>query len=270
MIISETQENILSLLAKYKFLVISQITPLLRKSTGYVRQQLSSLSARGYIKSHKLSKTYKTEAMYYLTESGKEIIMQHSKLFDSDIKLAIGQPLFVSDFTHRRDMISLTVSIHNHLSKLDIAIVDFISYFDTQGENRKSGTLEAKTKIPLGNGFFIPDGIMLTENGAQKTIYLIEHYSDNASSRPVEQLRNKHTLCIAEGSPAKKFGIPANPFVLSAFTNDNVKNKVIEKLKSHDGFQPFAHLFFFGTLSDIMNDCGNAWKNINNEPLTFA
>lgn len=268
MLISDTQHKILALLARFKFLVISQMLPLLSKSAGYTRQQLARLAALGFIKSHQLSKTYKAEAMYFLTEEGKQLILQHSKMFEGDIKLVVGVPLFVNDFVHRRNTISLTIAIYYHVTKQEIAVIDFFSYFDKQGDNRKSGNLEAKTKIPIGNGFFIPDWIMLTEKDGNKSMYFIEMYCGNSSTRVIEQM-HKHIIAIAEGTPAAKFGIKANPFVLSCFEHDGIKNRVIEKLRTNKTFKPFAHLFLFSTLQDVQKD-DSAWRTINNDPLVFT
>lgn len=272
MLISETQHNILSALARFKFLVISQILqlPLLNKSAGYIRQQLAQLVSGGYIKSHKLSKTYKTEAMYYLTENGKELIIQNSKLFDSDIKLVVGTPLFVNDFTHRRNHVSVTIQLYNKMVAHGLTVQESISYFDKQGENRKSGTLEAKTKIEIGKGFFIPDGIIITQTNAQQTIWLVETYCDAASTRILDQILNKHLIAIAQGTPGIKFGIKANPFVMSCFENNRVKENVIEKLQHNNDFiKHFKHLFYFSTLADLIKD-NNAWHTVDGEMLVLS
>lgn len=267
-IINDTSFNILNLLARFKFLVISQIVPLLSKSTGYVRIQLAALAKKGYIKSFQLNRPGKAENMYYLTESGKELILQHSKVFDSDIKLPLGQPLLVKDYAHRKSMISLTIALYYHFTGLGIEVCEFMSYFDKQGDNRKSGNLEARTKIPLGNGFFIPDGIMISGND-KKTVWLIEQYCDQSSARVVSQILTKHIVCIAEGGTAIKYGVHANPFVLSCFEHEGIKRKVIEKLSTNDTFKAFQHLFFFATLEELQKN-GNAWHTVTRDPLTLT
>lgn len=266
-IINETQTNILNLLARFKFLTVSQMQPLLSKSTGYIRIQLADLGKNGFVKCFQLSKTFKTEGMYYLTENGKDVILQHSKVFDGDIKLPVGQPLLVKDYSHRKQMISLTIALYYHVTGLGITVTEFMSYFDKQGDNRKSGNLEAKTKIPIGNGFFIPDGIMLTEKDGTKSMYFLEQYCDSSSTRVIEQIQ-KHVLAIAEGSPARKFGINANPVVLCCFEQEGIKNKVIEKLSNED-FKPFEHLFYFCSLKDIIDDPSQALKNIQGDTIIF-
>ena len=268
-IINDTQTNILSLLARFKFLVISQIVPLLDKSIGYVRIQLAKLAKTGYIKSMQLNRPGKAENMYYLTESGKELILQHAKVFDDDIKLPIGVPLVVKDYSHRKSMISLTIVLYYHFAGLGITVKESISYFDKQGDNRKLGNLKARTKLPLGNGFFIPDGIMITDNGEEQTVWLVEMYCDNSSTRVISQILTKHLVCIAEGSTAAKFGIQANPFVLSCFANSGVKNKVIERLATNEMFKPFQHLFFFASLEEIQRD-SKAWQTINGNKIVYT
>ena len=263
-IISDTQTEILSLLGRFKFVTISQMLPKLDRSASYVRQQLANLSSRGYIKSQQLSKTLKTEAMYFLTEAGKELIVQHSKVFDTDIKVPLGVPLIVKDFEHRKGMVSLNMALYYYFKSMGISVIEMLSYFDKQGNSRKSGNLEARTKIPISDTFFIPDGILVTEKDGKKFLFLLENYCDNASTRVLSQIE-KHMLAVAEGSPGKKFGLQANPIVICAFQNDGIKKKVIEKLRANQTFQPFKHLFLFGTLQEvIMQNCSNAFFTTDN------
>lgn len=269
-LINQTQTDILENLARFKFLVNSQMIPLLGKSAGYIRQQLALLVSDGYIKSYQLDRPGKAENMYFLTEAGKELIVSNEKIFPYDIKLPIGTPLIVKDYTHRKHMIDVQISLFHHLTKAGIHITEFMCYFDKIGANRKSGTLEAKTKIPLaGDTFFIPDGIMLTESDDGKSLYLIEMYCDRSTGRVIDQIRHKHLVAISLGTPAKKYDMAQNPVVLSAFENASVKDKAIQKLKEFPPFKHFEHLFFFASLQEIKTQGATAWKTINGVSIDF-
>jgi hypothetical protein len=242
----------------------------LGKSQGYVRTQLASLVNRKYIKSYRLDRPGKAENMYFLTEEGKALILQHSKIFDSQIRLVIGQPLFVADYKHRRGVVSLSMSLFYTLIALEFTVVEMLSYFDKQGENRKSGTLEAMTKILLGTdttSFYIPDGIFVIEKDDYKRVLLLEHYCDFSATRVMDQMK-KHMVSLAYGQAALRFNVKINPLVLSSFDNEGIKKKVIERLAALKDFEAFSHLFFFVTLADLQND-GMAWRTINNQPIVF-
>jgi hypothetical protein len=269
-IISNTGATILELLARFKFLCLSQILPLIGgKSVSYTRGQLAILKNKGLIASYNLEKPIKSESMYYLTEKGKELLMSNTKIFADDIRLVLGEPFFVRDYGHRKATIQVHVSLFYHLQSLDISIVDFLCYFDKSGNNRKSGNLEARTKIAVGTTFFIPDCIMLTKSEEKTTLFLIEVFCDASTTRPIEQLFSKHIPAIAQGSPAEKFGLAANPFVLSVFESASIAQIVIEKLQKLPAFKPFAHLFFIASLEDVKNETANAWKDIDGNMLVF-
>lgn len=270
MIISNTGSSILELLARFKFLCLSQMLPLIGgKSISYTRGQLASLKNKGLIASYSLEKPIKSESMYYLTEHGKELLLSNAKVFADDIRLVLGVPFFVRDYAHRKATIQVHISLFYHLQSLGITITDFLCYFDKSGNNRKAGNLEALTKIPIGNAFFIPDCIMLTKSEEQTTLYLIEMFCDATATRPIDQFYTKHLPAIAQGSPAEKFGLEANPFVLSAFDSPTIKQKVIEKLLGHNQFKAFADLFYFTTVEELKEHPANAWKDINGKTLVF-
>jgi len=267
-IINNTQVEILSLLARFKFLVVSQMQPILKKSVGYIREQLASLTHKGYIKAFRFDRPGKAPNMYHLTEAGKELIMQFSKVFDTDIKLPIGVPVLVKDFEHRKKTVDIAISLFFHLQAKEIVIREYHYYFDKQGDNRRSGNLEAKTKIPIRDGFFIPDSIMLSQSSDKTSLFLVEMYCDSSSTRVLEQLQ-KHILALAEGTASVKWGLRSNAIVLSCFYSPTIKAKTIEKLKTRPSFKAFEHLFFFASLDDVVTDCGNAWHTVNGDVLKF-
>ncbi len=268
MIISNTQSNMLELIARFKFLTLSQLKPLIAKSTSYMRAQLASLKTKGLIGSYNLEKPIKSESMYYLTEQGKELLLSNAKVFADDIRLVLGVPFFVRDYSHRKKTIQIHISLYYLLLALGITISDFLCYFDKSGNNRKVGNLEARTKIRLDNGFFIPDCIMLTKSEAKTTLYLIEVFCDATAARPLEQFYTKHLPAIAQGTPGETYGLAANPFVLSAFESPAIRQKVVQKLQQDNTFTPFTDLFYFATIEEVQHNA-NDWKDIDGNTIVF-
>lgn len=271
--INNVQADILELLAKFKFLTISQITPLINpeRSVGYIRTQLAGLTKNKYIKAFALAKPTKAEHMYHLTEAGKLLIIEHAKAFPENIKLPVGEVLLVRDFAHRKATVSVTIALTKAMEGKGITILSFDSYFDKTGSNnnRNGKVLEAKTKIPMQSddrSFFIPDSIMVTESNEQKSIYLIEMFCDASATRVMSQLET-HVLASAQGAPGTKLGIRVNPIVISAFQYPNVMKNVMEKFRNRSGFEAFIPYFFFGLLDEITLDAAKAFKTVNKMPL---
>lgn len=270
-LINNIQADILESLGRFSYLSVSQLHSLTDKSLGYLREQLAILSERKLIKSYHVEITARVRAenIYYLLPAGKEVLLHNEKAFADDIRLPIGVPLVVRDYQHRKNFVDLHIALYQHLQKHGIPLSMFSTYFDKTGNNRAAHNLESKTKIPLGKDtFFIPDGVMITENAESKTLYLLEMYNGKDTIRTLQQL-GKHAEAIAKGTPGQVFGIGANPFVLSAFEHDSIKQAVIKRLQQNDRFSAMSSLYFFASLDDVKSDCGGAWKTVNGAALLF-
>lgn len=267
-LINTLQSDILTELSRYQFLTVSQFQILTGKSAGYLREMLGSLSRRGYIKSFRIEVSYKvrSENMYFLLPLAAEFLMSHKNAFPDTVNLPVSaNPVVVKDYFHRYSFVNLHLSLVRYLEAQAIPLVCFYSYLNKTG-SMKRGNLVAKTRVPLeGEGFYIPDGVMRTE----KALYLLEQYCDRDTKRILTQL-GTHAKAIALGTPGKTFDIAANPFILSAFSHDGIKNAVIKRLQQNEKFAPMAHLFFFATLDEVMKDTGNAWYTITGERLVFT
>lgn len=270
-LLSNTMCDILELAARFKYITFSQAKPLLLpvKSVSYIRSQFARLKNLGLLSSYNLEKPIKSESMYFLTEKGKDVVLSNSKIFADDIRLVTGVPMMVRDYAHRKQTVQIHLSLFYLLRGFGITIKVFACYFDKSGNNRKAGNLEAITKIPLTDGFFIPDAIMLTESNNETSIYLIECFCDNIATRPFQQLITKHMPALALGTPALKFGMKCNAIVLSVFENAGIKNKVIAQLEKQTNFNAFAHLFFFSDIRELMDNPAQAFKDIQGNPIIF-
>lgn len=268
-VLNHTMCDILEIVARFKFVCLSQMLPLLGKSTSYVREQLSRLKGIGLLASYNLEKPIKSESMYYLTEKGKAVLLDNAKVFAEDIKLPIGAPLAVRDYPHRRSTVSVLIGTYYHLSALNLHIAGFSYYFDKIGNNRKAGTLESVTKISIGDRHFIPDAIMLTGDAENRNIILIECFCDATATRPLAQIFGNYLPAIAIGSPGLKYGLKKNPIVLSAFEHGSIKDKVVAKLRQDSDFMPFAELFYFTSIEDMLHAPATAWKDIHGNIVNF-
>lgn len=183
-VVNNIQADILDMLAKYKFLTNSQLSRVTGKSIGYIREQVAHLVKRGYIKAYHLEKATRTEHVQYLSEAGKQVLLQNHKVFADDIKIPIGVPLVVRDYQHRKNFIDVQISTFTYAEKNNISIEAFHAYYDKVGNNRTAGNLEAKTKILLwGNDFYMPDGVMITDSKGDKEMLLIEMYNGKDTGR---------------------------------------------------------------------------------------
>lgn len=269
-LINNIQADILENLGKFAFLTVSQFQHLTGKSLSYLREQLAILTQRKYIKSYHIERPGRAENIYYLTTSGRDVLLQHDKAFPDEIRLPVGVPLVVRDYQHRKNFIDLHIALYKQMQAYEISMLAFLTYFDKQGNNRTDHNLESKTKISLGNDlFFMPDGIMITQQDNNTVLYLLEMYNGKDTLRTLQQLA-KHVKAIALGTASQKFDIKSNPIVLCAFEYDSSKIAVIKRLKQNERFTNMRSLFFFATLEQVQKDCSTAWKNIDEIVLVFS
>jgi len=270
-LINNIQADIMEHLARFSYLSVSQLQRLTGKSLPYIREQLAILRKK-YVKSYHVEITAKVRAenIYYLTHAGKEILLQHEKVFAGDIKLPIGTPLVIRDYNHRKNFIEVHIALYQFLRSQGIYLETFLCYFDKQGNVRKDNNLESKTQISLGGDqWYIPDGIMVSEYNEIRKLWLLELYNGKDTVRVIQQLA-KHSKVISLGTASKKFDIQASPFVLSVFEHDGSKQAVIKRLHQYEKFTPVAHLFFFASLADVLQNTGTAWHDIHSNLLVFT
>lgn len=265
-LINNLQAEILEHLGRFGYLAVSQFRVLTGRSVGYIREMLGSLSRRGFIKSYVVTVTFKVRAenIYFLTQQGKEFLMNHKSVFADDLKLPTSSnPAVIKDYFHRYNCVSVNIEIYKYLKSREIPIMSFYTYFD---KSERKGKLIAKTKIPLeGREFFIPDALFKTE----RSLLLVETFCDRDSKRILSAL-GVHAKAITLGTPGKSFDIPVNPLVLSVFEHASTKNLIINKLKANPYFEPMCELFFFASLEDIKQDFSKSFKTINNDPLMIT
>ncbi|GAB6008411.1 hypothetical protein [Dysgonomonas reticulitermitis] len=93
-------------------------------------------------------------------------------------------------------------------------------------------------------------------------------YNGKDTIRTLQQLA-KHSRAIALGTPAQKFRIQKNPYILCIFEHESSKQAVIKRLQSNERFMPLADFFFFASLDDTQKDFIHSWYNLNGLVLNF-
>lgn len=273
MLINNIQATILEQLAVYQYLSVSQLQVLTKKSLSYLREQLAILRQRKYIGAYTVTVTAKVraESIYHLSPVGVEFL-QNEKAFIGSINYPKGSSvLVVKDYMHRLAFQWLQIYTRLHLEQESIKLVDFTTYFDKTGNNRKDKNLEAKTKIVLNKDtgqFYIPDGIMLTEKNEKTMLYLIEHFADKNTIRIINTIAT-HAKIIANGNASRKYNVQSNPVILCCFTHSSIRQAVIKRLLANEHFKPVSPLFFFASLDEVKENFGQAWHTITNEKLVF-
>src|SRR4028118_2405779 len=144
-LINNIQSDILESLARFSFLAVSQLQRITGKSLGYLREQLAILSHRKFIGSYHLERPGKAENIYYLMETGKELLLLHEKVFAGDIRVPVGVPLVVRDYQHRKNFVDMHIALYANMQEQGISITEFHAYFHKKGNNRTAHNLEAKT-----------------------------------------------------------------------------------------------------------------------------
>lgn len=267
-LINGLMTDILILLAKYQYLSVSQITFLTGKSLSYIRECLGRLSRYdgGYVHSFRVEVSYKVRAenLYMLHERGRSFLMAHKNAIEI-VHMPVGTNPVVRDYFHRINTVWLHILFDGYCSANGISVRTYEAYYHKTGSTKK-GNLTSKTQIQLaGKEYYIPDAVLLTDNG----LYLIEMYCDKDSKRILNQLAT-HAKAVAMGTPSKKYGIATNPFVLSVFEHDGIKNAVIKKLQANTNFLPaMAKLFFFASLEEVKNNLAMAWADIHSNQLSM-
>lgn len=275
MLLNNTQTMLLEYISFFGYLSVGQAQKLTDGlSNSYVRQCLALLKNRKLLNSYHVQITAKIRAedIYYLTPAGRECLLTYSKVIDEKIRMPLSSSVtLVRDYEHRRAFIDLFLSCYRFFEKSKIDLLEFMTYYDKTGNQRRDQNLESKTKLVMDNGqFIIPDGIMLTESDRRKTLYLIEMFCDKNHTKRILQSLGNHARVIASGVASQKYDLQNNPIVLSAFSHAGIKEAVIKRLQANEKFMPpMSTLFHFITLEDAKANFGTGWEDIHGNPLIF-
>ena len=141
----------------------------------------------------------------------------------------------------------------------------FHTYFDTTGANRNpdpAARLQRLTKVPLGDSFFIPDGIFAVRPpDGSRYLYALEVYNGIDTKRVHGQL-TKHRRALEEGRLSELHRYPHAHRVLCVFENDNALQAAAARLRADPAFAVggMRNQFAFSTLPALRQDFATGWE----------
>ena len=141
----------------------------------------------------------------------------------------------------------------------------FHTYFDTTGANRNAdpaARLQRLTKVPLGDGFFIPDGIFAVRPpDGSRYLYALEVYNGRDTGRVHRQL-TKHRRALEEGRLSELHRYPHAHRVLCVFETEAALQAAAARLKGDPAFAVggMRNQFAFSTLPALRQDFAAGWE----------
>lgn len=262
--LSPTQSKILIALAEYKFLTISQM---IRLQVTTQRSNLYKVIAplrdtrRALVREMKFGtdpQKGKLESFYYLSNRGKNVLIENGILNLDEIKYPRGtSTLFSSDYEHRKFTLDCHIACSTECKMDGIELHQFDRYFDKLGNNRIGKNLKAKTSIVFSDGYIIADGSFLISNSEQSRLYGFELYNDRNTKRIVGQLK-KHISGIKESALCTHFDIKKGHRVCCVFSHAGIMDSVKERFNEEE----FEKFFLFKTYEQAMESFLKNWKDL--------
>ena len=275
---TEIQTNILSELAKFKFLTTSQLHRLgVGKDIPYIRRLAGEMSEGdktallGKMVFGVHPKLGRIENVYYLTKRGAEFCTDDLRLEPEAVKHPIGKStLFEKDYFHRKSTIDFQIHLSKWTETKGFTVDFFDTYFDKIGSNRRDGTSESKTKVALEEDkYLMTDGIFQVSTPSNKFLFLFELYNGRDTLRVLNQLK-KHVKAIELGTPSQKYSFPKGHRVVAVFEFETAKKAVIDRVRQDDYFSNMAKRFLFKSAEELGKlPFGEQWGLLSGEQTPF-
>lgn len=280
-VITNIQGNILTHLARYKFLTISQLLDLDVGTSQYkyLWKQIASLRDRKtpLVKCQRFSVTappqgkppQRIEDWYYLSNAGKKALINELR-FENEIKMPIGRGnLAYKDYRHRRRTIDFQIALERWAISIGMEIPFFDRYFDKLGNNRTDKNLRAKTRIDFKEkDFFIPDGAFKIANDQLEKFFLLEIYNGKDTNRTINQL-HKHATALTKRYTHQAYNLPKNKSynIVLIFQNESLQNAVVERVNNQEkAFSIIQKYFRCKSLNQLKEgDFNSEWITLSGE-----
>ena len=254
-VITSIQGNVLEGLARYKYLTLSQMLELevgtIRRK--YLWEQVTSLRDRrkALVACHRFEnpepKKGRVEDMYFLTQNGKNALVNELQYPELTIKIPTSQTPAYKDYFHRKYTISFQITMDKWAEGHEVDVPYFYTYFDMIGNNRVNKNLRARTRVDFeGEDYFIPDGAFRLVGKDNQRSFLFEMYNGKDSGRVIEQL-HKHALALTNRFTHHSLGFdPTKSYtIILMFEFEGIKKAVMKKAKkelSESGKKSFANV----------------------------
>ena len=272
MILSDKKEGILTNLAKYKFLTVSQLETLGVSSKQYLQQTIKHL--REIKLTNRLvyaftAKLGKFEDIHFLTLRGANLIAQGGIMELEAIQVpSNSQPLFFNDYIHRIKTVDCQIAFDQWAAQTGRECVFFDCYFHKIGSHRKkaqTGVLQAKTRLYFNNGkYFEPDGAYMYENEqGDRTLATIE-ICNNRDTKKIENQVKNHLLAFQEGLAKKKYEHDKGNYILFVFSESDIMKFTVDRLLRIPSIIKAEPFLLFKTL-DKITPFGDNWVTLTGE-----
>jgi len=274
--LKENQILALKLLATYKYLVSSQFVKLgLYKKRAYLTNSLKSLvdMKRPLLAKYDFNPINgKLESLYYLTNYGKQFLIEECEYSETQIKSPKGSTtVYLKDYFHRKMTVQFHIHLQQYLHKCNGEMIFLNYYFDKTGNNRsKTNHVIALNRIMLNNTTsFIPDINAKFMINGKEHLLLFEQHNGNDAKRLFEQLYI-HITAMSEGSVDEKYNIKKAYFVIIVCEYESVKTSVIKRLQQIKGIESYDNFFLFKTDKELEENFNENWSLIDGKLIDFS
>ena len=267
-IITPKQQEILMALARFKFLTTSQMVRLgIDKHSQNLNGNLVKLRERKRKLINHINFGMGKEYFYFLTQKGKQLLVDHLYLSPDEIKAPIGRTSFFStDYNHRKSCISCIIEMMNSASQEGFEIEFCDWYFEKTGNNRRDKNLQSKSRIELTNRYIEADAIFMTSRANEKFLYVFE-YERKRDSRYIYKKCRDYLEALTIGEPSIKYGFNKGCRVLYVFETPAIMKAVISRIQQDNDFRAFHKHFLFKHFKELESAFFSDWLSINNENM---
>lgn len=266
----ESNLQVLEYLHTYRFLTAPQLFRLgVASHIESTRRTLRRFAeGRKYVAAAEfgvLPKRGRLPRVYYLTARGAAYLADVWRVDPATINYPIGAHLYSRDYFHRNATVDFQIELRSFAGARDVEVEFFHTYFDCVGANRNpdpDARLQRLTKVPLDDGFFIPDAIFAVRPpDGSRYLYALEVYNGLDTGRVHGQL-TKHRRALEEGRLSELHRYPHAHRVLCVFENDNALRAAAERLKGDPAFAVggMRNQFAFSTLPALRQDFATGWE----------
>ncbi len=276
MYITQTQTNFLQLLAKYKFLTVSQLHLLqvVKHKVSIYRvlnnlkdgsKPLISYQDFGFNPRHG-----KLEQILYLSKYGKKFLIEELGMEEYQIKMPSSNTLINQDYHHRIWTIDFHIQLDLFLQFEDGYIYFFDFYFDKAKRVAGQKYARAKNRIDIkaNDKFIVPDGVVKFKYNKKDYLYLFEQHNSKDSGKLMTQIIN-HCLVIKESGAKEKYKYDRNNRVVIIFEFESTKDAVIKRAIANESLEKFSNFFLLKTNQTLAFDFNNSWQNLYGENIVF-
>lgn len=278
--ITETQLKILEALNTYRFLNVSQMIYLGIATNKYtISRNISEIqSGKKPLVAYADFGTFPTigrlPRLHFLLKHGAEWLAEAYQVDEKEINYPKGVKVFSRDYFHRVATIDVHISARKFTESIPDMEFDFFhSYFEHTGANHSKNLNQPKrqalTKVPVQNGYFIPDGIfrVIDPNG-EFWMFTVEVYRGHTTKRTYEQLV-KHLYSLAEGSISQVYQYERAVRILMVCEEENAMKALMKRVASDGRFAQAEAFFLFATLETVQTQFDYGWVTFSGKKMNM-